>query len=872
MNRDLDSFSTGLPGLDTILQGLRAGDNVVWQVDTIDEYLPFAQPFWDHARAQNRKLVYFRFGRHAELFQPGCGGDICELHPEDGFEKIVTEMLGIIEQAGVGACYVFDWLSDLAGDWYSDQMLGNFFRIICPYLYDWKTIAYFGLRKNQHSFHATDSIDNTAQVILDIYRQHQKLFVHPHKVWQRHTPTMYTLHEWQGANFKPVTSSAVTTEILAGVPQPWLDFSVHRLGVWTRIFRQAQGTLNAVKNGKKSTEEAEAFFNRILRMVVTRDNRLAELARKYLDLPDLIEIMKRMIGSGLIGGKSFGMLLARAVLRKAGPQWTRMLERHDSFFIGSDVFYTFLVQNGCWWLRRRHQDFRQYLERAGEARERILEGQFPQYIQAQFHEMLEYFGQSPIIVRSSSLLEDNYGNSFSGKYESVFCANQGSPQVRLEAFMDAVRKIYASTMSEEGLEYRRQHGLLDQDEQMALLVQRVSGEIYGQYFFPHGAGVGFSFNPYVWHEDIDPKAGFLRLVFGLGTRAVERTGDDYTRLVALNEPGRQPEAKSGDDRQFSQQWVDVLDLGQNQLTAEPLHKIAPLLPPELFAKFASTDEEYVERMRGQTTDQYNPWHLDCQELLLQTTFARDMRQMLQLLETAYANPVDIEFTVNFLSPDKYCVNLVQCRPFQVKIRGKGSRVKFPSGLPPQQVLMASHGPIVGQSLATHIDRLIYVQPSVYGLMPNSQRYSVARTIGLLTHLDGEQGRRVIMLAGPGRWGTSMPSLGVPVSFAEINNVSVLAEIALMREGLVPDISLGTHFFNDLVEMDITYLAISPEKRGCQLNEKRLLAMPNLLPTLLPSAAQWASAIHVVDSPNPDHGIFLNVDTLRQKAVCYIDQQ
>ena len=118
----------------------------------------------------------------------------------------------------------------------------------------------------------------------------------------------------------------------------------------------------------------------------------------------------------------------------------------------------------------------------------------------QFAEMLDYFGQSPIIVRSSSLLEDNYGNAFAGKYESVFCANQGSPQKRLEDFLSAVRTIYASTMSEEALRYRAHRGLLDRDEQMALLVQRVSGGLHGDLFFPQVAGVGLSYNPYVWNE------------------------------------------------------------------------------------------------------------------------------------------------------------------------------------------------------------------------------------------------------------------------------------------------------------------------------------------------------------------------------------
>ena len=135
-----------------------------------------------------------------------------------------------------------------------------------------------------------------------------------------------------------------------------------------------------------------------------------------------------------------------------------------------------------------------------EARRRILTGRFPEYLVKEFAEMLDYFGQSPIIVRSSSLLEDNYGNAFAGKYESVFCANQGPHAKRLQDFLSAVQAVYASSMSEKALRYRAQRGLLDRDEQMSLLVQRVSGGCHGSLFFPQVAGVALSRNPYVWNE------------------------------------------------------------------------------------------------------------------------------------------------------------------------------------------------------------------------------------------------------------------------------------------------------------------------------------------------------------------------------------
>ncbi len=864
-------MSTGLPGLDRVLQGITPGDNVVWEVEGIEDYLHVVGPYWSEAVRERRKFIYFRFARHAPLLTEQSGVEIHELQPEEGFERFLTEILDVIEKGGVGAYYLFDSLSDLAADWFSDRMLGNFFMIVCPYLYELKTLAYFALQKNQHSFHATDGINKTAQVILEVFRKDNRYFIHPLKVFQRYSPTLYMLHSWEGNEFRPVTSSATITDILAGVPQPWLDFTIHRPGVWTRTFHQAQQTLNAMRDGLPLDHVSRVLFQRLIKMVVTRDERFLGLAEKYFDLADLVEIMKRMIGTGLIGGKSLGMLLARAILKKSDPRWADRLESHDSFFVGSDVFYTYLVQNGCWWLRRKQKDFNVFLARAEEARQKMLTGAFPQYIQDQFMEMLEYFGQSPIIVRSSSLLEDSYGNAFSGKYESVFCANQGTPQERLEAFMAAVRTVYASTMSREGLYYRLQYGLLDRDEQMGLLVQRVSGEMHGNLFFPHVAGVGFSFNPFAWHEDIEPQAGVLRLVFGLGTRAVERIGDDYTRLVALNAPQKRPEAKQ-DIRQFTQRRVDVLDLRANQLASPDFEAAVQPFPPNLLDLFVTRDETYASRLENPTRPGSGADVLSFDRLLNETQFVPEMRRLVRTLQEAYNHPVDIEFTANFLPDGRFRINLVQCRPFQVKIKGESSRVQLPAAIEPVRLVFESHGPIIGQSLATVIDRLVYIMPSVYSQMSMSERYSVARTIGRLTHLEGSGKDKTILLVGPGRWGTSMPSLGVPVSFAEINTVSVLCELTVMHEGLVPDVSLGTHFFNDLVEMDMLYLAVSPGKEGHFLNESLIGQAPNRLADLLPNAAPWAHAIRVIDSSDAAPGsLILNVDSVKQRGLCYWEQ-
>ena len=582
---------------------------------------------------------------------------------------------------------------------------------------------------------------------------------------------------------------------------------------------------------------------------------MLRLVSRYLTLQDVLDIRKRIIGTGLIGGKTICMLLARAILKRHAERFNDVLEPHDSFYIGSDVFYTFLVRNGVWWMRQKQRNPVTFLDDAGLARQRILAGSFPDYILKQFEEMLNYFGQSPIIVRSSSLLEDNFGNSFAGKYASVFCANQGPKERRLEDFLAAVRTIYASTMSEEALRYRERRGLLDSDEQMALLVMRVSGAMYGNYFYPQVAGVGFSFNPYAWSEYIDPEAGVLRLVFGLGTRAVDRADDDYTRIVALNAPQRRPEANYDEVRQYAQRRVDYLDLTANQVVSGYFTDVvadSPGLPTAMFA----------DRVGGSLLPTFA-------QLFSETDFVADMREMLATLEEAYEYPVDIEFTANFFVKDRCSINLVQCRPLPVA----GAEIaRLPElDVHPEDRLFEAHGAVIGHTRLVPVSRFIYVVPSVYGRLTESERYGVARLIGAINKVGvrGETG--AVVLLGPGRWGTSTPSLGIPVSFTDINRVSVLCEIVTMHEHLIPDASLGTHFLNELVEMDILYLALFPGQGKNYLDTRVFEEANNRLPELLPPEERWQYVVRVIDAADlvtPGESIMLAADALKQEVVCY----
>ena len=869
MDKSDTTLSTGLPSFDRILQGIRAGDNIVFQVGSIQDYIPFIGPYAQDALKKGRKLIYFRFARHEELLPPDSGAEVHRLHPEVGFETFTSEIHRVIEKAGRGAFYIFDCLSDLAVDWYSDLMLGNFFKVTCPYLFEMDTVTYFALLRQRHSFHAVAAIRDTTQLLLDVHRHSDRLYVHPLKVWQRYSPSMYLPHVWEREEFRPVTESGTLAGLFATLARTGVDSASRTLDLWDRAFLEAQEARDGLSRKGRAAEVASPLFQRLLRMVLSRDERILDLAARHLGLADLLEIRKRMIGTGLLGGKSAGMLLARAILAQAAPRWKDILEEHDSIYIGSDVFYTYLVNNGLWRLRQRQRDPKAFLDNLDEVREKMLGGQFPDFIREQFVEMLDRFGQSPIVVRSSSLLEDNFGNAFAGKYESVFCVNQGTPQERLDAFTAAVRKVYASAMGPDALQYRAHRGLLDRDEQMALLVQRVSGTVYGSLHYPQIAGVGLSYNPYVWSDLIDPEAGLMRLVFGLGTRAVFRSDDDYTRIVALNAPLRRPEANYDEVRAWAQRRVDVLDLESRRLETMDFEKVARSSPDLPLQIFATRDPELESRARERGDWTAFSWVLTFHQLLASTNFPKDMKEMLDILKKAYNYPVDLEFTANFKEDQSYRINLVQCRPFQVK--WGGAPVEAPADLKSEDKVLEAQGAIIGRSALVRLDRIIHVVPSVYAELNTSDRYSVARLIGRLTRMEEGPEPKKVLLLGPGRWGTLTPTLGVPVSFSEIDRVTALCEMVEMGESQVPDVSLGTHFFNDIVETQMFYMALYTAKKPNAVNAKFFREMPNRLGALLPGEAVWSHVVRVVEASDLPSGrsLQLNVNTMKQQAMCYI---
>jgi len=863
---------SGIMALDEVLKGLRLGDNVVWQVDNLKDYVYFIEPFVDQALDSGGKCVYLRFAPHPPIINPRRNLVIKEVDPRGGFAFFSAEVHRVIEEWAKEKFFIFDNLSALVEEWATDELLANFFQVTCPFLRELDTVAYFALTRGQHAHSAVARIRDTTQVLIDVYRIKGSMYMHPLKVWDRYSPQMFLPHVLTERSWQPIFQSGEAAAVSATARRQPLQSMKSSIAPWDSVYHKLTQYRESDKDSQQMTPEILALKEEFLRMLIGNHPEFKKLADSYFTLEDLYSIRGRMIGSGRIGGKASGMLLARRILLEVSDEidFSQVLEDHDSFYIGSDVFFSFLVHNNLFRLRLKlSRDSHLSREEFEEVEQNFLSGNFSTEIMEQFRDILDYFGQAPIIVRSSSLLEDSFGNAFAGKYRSEFCTNQGSPDERLEAFLRAVKLVYASTLSPDALSYRSRRGLAESDEQMAILVQRVSGIPYRNFFFPSLAGVAFSRNLYAWTSRIDSNKGVIRLVFGLGTRAVNRVGGDYPRMIAVSHPQLRPEV--GMERaKYSQQEVDLLDLETN--------KFVTLATAEVLAKdkYPNTHLFISIVQDGDLHDPYGIIHqnsgdkfvLTFNKLISSTNFVKITGNMLECLDRAYGHPVDTEFTASVDSEGNANVNLLQCRPLWLP--GLSGPVKVPDTILRELTLFKATRVISG-GVVDRIKHIIYINPRRYAKITSMElKKSVGRIVGRLNSHPCLMKEKFLMM-GPGRWGSGNINLGVNVSYADIDNTAVLVEIAHEDSGHIPEVSYGTHFFQDLVEGQIIYLPVYPDDPQTMFNNSFFEGSINILTDLLPGSDEFENVVHVIDIPKISEGAFAKVvaDPHGHNAICFL---
>lgn len=594
------------------------------------------------------------------------------------------------------------------------------------------------------------------------------------------------------------------------------------------------------------------------------------IAKRYVNVRDIGKLTDNFYGSsskaGRIGGKAAGIILAHKILLPSIGEHDPELEKYvsipESYYFNSEMFSDFIDYNNFHYFHSQKYKMNEELQKDFETiYKTIMDAEMPPQQIKMIRGFLEKIGDdSPLILRSSTLLEDNMGYSFSGKYDSIFISNKGKIKDRIDEFVSAFKKVHISTYALDPIIYRQDHDLIDFDERMNVLVQKVVGTRRGKYFFPAAAGVAFSYNGYRWNPKIKKEEGLLRLVYGLGTRAVDRVGNDYPRMISLSHPTLRPEITASQIRKYSQKTVDVINLETKELESIPfIDLLEEIDPPELFNAISVNTEGHLAAPMFKS-EKYDPSSIciTFDNLIKKTPYIRIMKKILKKLEEAYKKPVDVEFAWH---NDK--LYILQCRP--LNIRKTSEQITIPANISEKRTLFTNKKCITSD-IVKKIEYIVYVDPKAYNQLGSHQeKIEIGRAIN---EINQKLSTKRFALFGPGRWGSSDINLGVKVGYNDINKALILGEIAFEKGGSTPEVSFGTHFFNDLVEANIISIALYPDRKDTFFNEDYFMNSKNSIEKIAPSISHLKDIIHIIDVQKTSEGNLLHIyqDDEHQKGI------
>ncbi|MFO7914622.1 MAG: PEP/pyruvate-binding domain-containing protein [Candidatus Krumholzibacteriales bacterium] len=584
------------------------------------------------------------------------------------------------------------------------------------------------------------------------------------------------------------------------------------------------------------------------------------IAKNYVSIEDFFKIIDNIIftkdSRGRLGGKSAGLFLAENIIRKSedSSDLLKEIKTPRSWYITSDVILSFLKYNNMDEIvEQKYKDIKQVRMEYPYVVRTFKNGSFPPEIVQMLSMLLDEFDEKPLIVRSSSLLEDSLGAAFSGKYKSLFLPNQGSKRQRLDDLMDAIAEVYSSTFGPDPIQYRAERNLLDFAEEMGIIIQEVVGNRIGDYFLPAFAGVAFSRNDFRWSSRIKREDGLMRVVPGLGTRAVDRISEDYPVLVAPGQPSLKVNVTPEEVVYYSPRKLDLINLRTRNFETvdirELIRKHGSELP--LFSKIVSRYQDgHLKTPLAMNIDyQKDDLVVTFDGIINKTKLIEQMDGILSLLSEKLHNSVDVEFAHD--GEDLY---LLQCRP--QAFSEDSAPAAIPKDLPEERILFSAHR-YISNGRVPDLTHIVYVDPDKYSqLASRDELVEVGRAVGELNKL---LPKRRFILMGPGRWGSRGDiKLGVSVTYSDINNTAILTEIARKKGNYMPDLSFGTHFFQDLVEARIRYLPLYPDNEGNIFNDKFLFRSTNILPDIIPKYAHLADVIKLIDVPEVTGGLILRI--------------
>ncbi len=630
-----------------------------------------------------------------------------------------------------------------------------------------------------------------------------------------------------------------------------------------------------LSNGELSPSIEKGLKVSLLRRFFTDQTEFISIAKDFVEIKDFYELTDKIIlpskSYGKLGGKSAGMFLASKIIAKRAreSELFKNIRIPKTWFIPSDGILHFLHYNELEEvIEQKYKEIEEIRREYPHIVQIFKNSDFsPDFING-VSVALDDFGEKPLVVRSSSLLEDKFGAAFSGKYKSLFLANQGSKNERLTALLDAISEVYASTFGPDPIEYRAERNLLDFHEEMGIMIQEVVGVKVGKYYLPSYAGVAFSNNEFRWSPRIKREDGLVRLVPGLGTRAVDRFIDDYPILIAPGQPNLRVNVSLHDKMKYTPQNIDVINLESNEFESQKVEQVIKETGsdyPNIRNLISIIKDNHITQPFGFNTDYENDHVIVTFEGLFQNgSFISQIKELLNTLQRGTQNPVDIEFASD--GKDFY---ILQCRS-----QTKSKEIQpdpIPRDIPAKKIIFTANK-YVSNGKVPEISHIVYVDPkSYYNLSSREELVEVGRAVSKLNKI---LPKRKFILIGPGRWGSRGDiKLGVNVTYSDINNTAMLIEVAKQIGNYTPDLSFGTHFFQDLVEASIRYLPLYPDDDGTVFNEVFFRKSNNILEHLLPEYKHLDETVKVIDVTAVTDGNILKVliNAELEEAVAFINE-
>ena len=290
-----ERVKSGIPAMDQALDNIRLGDNVVWRVSDLKEFHYFLNPYIEQAIKDHRNIIYVRFASHPPLVTDHPEVKTVPIELSHRFENFTVEIHNLIEKEGWDAFYVFDCLSELQTAWSTDLMMGNFFRVTCPFLFSLDTVAFFPLIRGKHSLQAIGKIRDTTQLFLDVYSYGDAVYIRPDKVWNRNSDTMFLPHFYDRANgtVTPLLDDVRASRFYQVMNRYQRPGDEQNTDFWDRFFNHNKQTYEM---GADVTEGCA----RMCRIMMTRDEKMRGMIRENFGPMDYFFVRDRMIGTGMI--------------------------------------------------------------------------------------------------------------------------------------------------------------------------------------------------------------------------------------------------------------------------------------------------------------------------------------------------------------------------------------------------------------------------------------------------------------------------------------------------------------------------------------------------------------------------------------------